>query len=147
MRCTHSIGAPPASVCSENATWRGRCPAHGGVHPTTPELLTLLGQLTGWGDQSLSVDVGFKRQRVYDDLDDSHLSDHVRGFVVSTKILGQDHTTHAQGETLEVALWALCEEVIRRVEDIARRRTEASEKARDAMTKLIMQRNRAEPGR
>jgi len=139
------MGAPPASVCAENATWRGRCPAHGGVHPTTPELLTLLGQLTGWGDQSLSVDVGFKRQRIYDDQDDSHLSDRTWGFVVSTKILGQDHTTSTQGETLEAALWSLCEEVIRRVEDIARRRAEASEKARDAMTAFIMQRNQAEP--
>lgn len=144
MKCMHSMGAPPASVCSEHATWRGRCPAHGGVHPTTPELMNLLGQLTGHGDQGLVVVVGYKRRRDYNDPDESYLNDRVWGFTVSTKVLGQDHTIGTQGETLEAALWSLCEAVEAKVSDIGRRRAEDVARTQDTMAKFVSQRTPAD---
>jgi hypothetical protein len=122
------MGAPPASVCEEDATWRGRCPAHGGTHPSTPELMILLGQLTGWGDQSLSVDIGFKRRH------------DVWGFTARVKIIGLDLAVDTQGETLEFALRALCEAVATKVSDIGRQRAEDAEKAQDVLAKFIMYR-------
>lgn len=73
--------------------------------------MILLGKLTSWGDQSLSVSMGYKRARVYTAQDESHLDDKTRGFTVETKICGQDCNVHAQGPTLEEALWALCRKV------------------------------------
>jgi hypothetical protein len=131
------MGAPPASTCKEDATWRGRCPAHGGTHPTTTELMILLGKLTGWGDQSLSVSVGYKRARVWDAQDDSHLDDGTWGFTTGTRVCGQDHDVHAQGPTLEAALWALCEEVVKKLEDVGRRRSEDVARGRGAIDEFL----------
>lgn len=110
------MGAPPASVCASDATWNGRCSQHGGVVPTVPELMTLLSKLTGWGDQSLSVAIGYKRARVRTAQDESHLDDRTRGFTVGTTMAytggGQDRDIHAQGSTLEEALWVLCRGIV-----------------------------------
>lgn len=129
--------------CHDDAVWNDSCKKHGGAHPTVPELMTLLGQLTGWGDQSLSVDVGFKRRRDHIDEYDSSLNDRVWGFTASVKLIVDDNSTGAQGETLEAALWSLCEAVARRVEDIGRRRMEDSVKAQNALAKFIAQRTDA----
>lgn len=73
--------------------------------------MTLLGRLTGWDDQSLSVSVGYKRARVRVVQDESHLDDSEWGFTAGTRICGQDRDVSAQGRTLEEALWALCKKV------------------------------------
>lgn len=101
--------------CVYDATWNGRCPHHGGMPPSVPELMTLLGKLTGWGDQSLSVDIGYKRRRDYDEHADSYLNDRAWGFTAGTKVCGQSQDVHAQGPTLEEALWALCNETMQQI--------------------------------
>lgn len=101
------------------------------------ELMTLLGKLTGWGDQSLSVEIGYKRARVWDAQDESHLSDGRWGFTAGTKICGQDSDVHAQGETLEKALWALCQEVVKQLENAGRRAAEGSARGRSALDEFI----------
>lgn len=125
-------------VCDNNAEWQGLCSRHGGTHPTTPELMTLLSQLTGWVDQTLSVSMSFKRQRVYY-AQDAHPDDRTWGFTVSVKILGQAYMTGAQGETLETALWSLCEAVMAKISDIGHRHIEDAVKAQDAMAKFVAQ--------
>lgn len=113
MKCSHpAFNSEFASLpCVNDATWEGRCPEHGGVVPTVPELMTLLGKLTHWSDQGLSVSVGYKRARVYTAQDESRLDDSAWGFVVGTKICGQNRDVGAQGRTFEEALWALCREI------------------------------------
>ncbi len=76
---------------------------------TVEELMTLLAKVSGWGDQSLSVKIGFKRARVYDSQDESHLDENDRGFTASTSICGgSDIATFAP--TLEEALYKLVAE-------------------------------------
>ncbi len=120
--------------CANNVTWNRRCEVHGGKHPTPPELMILLGKLTGWGDQSLSVSIGWKRARVYTAQDESHLDDHTRGFTVGTKVCGQDRDVNAQGPTLEEALWALCVEVMAQA---SRTRDRAATQAAEADKVLV----------
>ncbi len=102
--------------------------------------MTLLGQLTGYGDQSLEVCVGYKRRRDYDSQDESHLNNDVWGFTVSTKVLGLSHPINEQGETLEAALWSLCETIEAEVSDMSQRRADNAAKAQDAMAKFVSQR-------
>ena len=113
MKCTqpafdHEFANLP---CLNEATWEGRCPMHGGKVPTVQELMILLGKLTGSGDQGLSVAIGYKRARVWDAQAESHLDENVWGFTAETRTFGQAHDVHAQGQSLEEALWALCKKV------------------------------------
>lgn len=137
MKCNHpAFSSEFASLpCVMDATWGGRCPQHGGRVPTVQELMTLLGKLTGWGDQSLSVSVGYKRARVYTAQNDSHLNNHEWGFTARTRICGQDRDVSAQGSTLEEALWTLCKEVVSQaaaIRDRAASRVTEVDKALDA---------------
>lgn len=50
------------------------------------KLMALLAHATDWGDQSLSVTVGYKRARDWDGNTESTLNQHNKGFVVSTTI-------------------------------------------------------------
>lgn len=148
LKCKHTYSAGIFGAmdgegpmkCHKNAVWNELCEFHGGIHPTTPELMTLLGQLTGWGDQSLTVDIGYKRRRDYNDQDDSYLNDRVWGFTASVKIIGEDSTVGAQGATLETALWSLCEAVVAKVSDLGQRRAETAAKAQDSLARFIAQR-------
>jgi hypothetical protein len=131
-----------SSSCQNDAEWNGLCPEHGGTHPTVNELMTLLATLTGWGDQSLSVKIGFKRARVHTAQDDSHLDENSWGYVASTKILGVDQETGAQGTDLPAALWALCEEVVKSLEAAYKRRLEDAFKAREGLARFVESRVR-----
>lgn len=133
----HSIVNQP---CGNDAVWDDRCAKHGSGVPTIPELMTLLSKMTGWGDQSLSVSFGYKRARVWDAQDDSRLVNDTWGFTAGTRICGQDHDVHAQGKTLEEALWALCEEIVKKLEDIGRRRAEDAAKGRRAIDEFLLSR-------
>jgi hypothetical protein len=139
MKCKRpAFDSEAASLpCLNEAEWDGRCPDHGGTHPTVEELMTLLAKLTGWSDQSLSVEIGFKRARVRTAQDDSHLDDRSWGFVVSTKAVGNDRMIGAQATNLPAALWALCEEIVRQLEDAHRRRLEDASKARDELVRFV----------
>lgn len=116
MKCNHRWSSNDHMIvnqpCMNDATWEGCCPQHGGRVPTVQELMTLLGKLTEWGDQSLSVSIGYKRACVRVAQDESHLNDSEWGFTARTRICGQDRDVSAQGGTLEEALWALCKEVV-----------------------------------
>lgn len=140
MKCTHS------SACPNDAEWMDLCPEHGGKHPTVVELMILLARLTEYGDQSLSVEIGFKRSRVWTAQDDSHLDERSWGFVASTKVLGLTQAVGAQGADLPAALWALCKEVVTKVEDAHRRRLEDASKVRDGLARFIATRT-GEPAR
>lgn len=139
MKCKClSFDSEVASLpCLNDAEWRGLCPEHGGKHPTVEELMILLARLTGSGDQSLSVDIGFKRARVWTAQDDSHLDERSWGFVASTKVFGLAQAVGAQGTDLPAALWALCEEVVTKIEDANKRRLEDASKARDALARFV----------
>jgi hypothetical protein len=123
--------------CTNDVVWNRRCETHGGVHPTVPELMTLLARLTRSGDQSLSVEIGFKRARVWTAMDDSHLDERSWGFVASTKVFGLAQAVGAQGTDLPTALWALCEEVVKKIEDAHARRLEDASKARDGLALFV----------
>lgn len=139
MKCNHpAFNSEFASLpCVNDATWDGRCPQHGGTVPTVPELMTLLGMLTGWDDQSLSVSIGYKRARVWTAQDYSHLDESTRGFTVGTRVCGQDRNVHAQGATLEEALWALCREVVWQTSSARDRVAKQAEKAGEALSEFI----------
>lgn len=140
MKCTHSIGRPPVYACPNDATWLGYCPEHGGKHPSVEELMTLLAKLTGWSDQSLSVEIGFKRARTIVAQDESYLNENVRGFIVSTKLIGHDHSIGAQGADLLSALWALCEEIVKKTEDAYKRQARDAYKARETLSEFVVTR-------
>lgn len=123
--------------CVNDATWEGRCPQHGGRIPTVQELMTLLGKLTGWGDQSLSVSVGYKRARVRIAQDESHLDDSEWGFTAGTRICGQDRDISAQGDSLEKALWELCKEVVSQAVAIRDRAANRAIEAGKALSEFV----------
>lgn len=129
--------------CNNEAEWNNLCPAHGGTYPTEEELMVLLAKLTKWGDQSLAINVGYKRARVYIAQDESSLNDAEWGFTVSTKVLGYEQTMEAQGPNLRAALWALCEVVVKRIEEIFRKRLEDSFNSSNDLNKFIEARMRA----
>lgn len=131
--------------CANDVVWNQRCETHGGVHPTVPELMTLLAGLTGSGDQSLSVEIGFKRARVWTAQDDSHLDERSWGFVASTKVFGLAQAVGAQGTDLPATLWALCEEVVTKVEDAHKRRLEDASKARNGLARFVAERTSGIP--
>jgi hypothetical protein len=139
LKCRQlSFDSEVASLpCLNEAEWRGLCPEHGGRHPTVEELMTLLAKLTGWSDQSLSVEIGFKRARIRTAQDESHLDERSWGFVASTKVVGCAQTVGAQGTDLPATLWALCEEVVTKVEDAHARRLEDASKARDGLALFV----------
>lgn len=150
MKCQYTVeralGVYPAVLrptCPNDAVWNERCQDHGGRHPTVAELMSLLAELTDQGDQSLSVRVGYKRMRVFTAQDDSHLDDKTWGYVVSTRISGQDQSqdASAQGEGLEQALWALCMEVTKRAEAAQERVVTRATKARDGLARFVASRD------
>ncbi len=114
--------------CVNVAAWNKRCAEHGGVVPTVPELMTLLGELTNWSDQGLSVSIGYKRARVFMAQDETRLDNNTWGFVVSTRVCGQGQDIGAQGKTLEEALWTLCVEIVEQSSK-TRQRASANETA------------------
>ncbi len=81
---------------------------------TVEQLMDLLAELTGWGDQCLSVRIGYKRARIHTAQDESHLDPDDRGFTVATSICGsfKEADITSQGETLEEALRNLAGEVV-----------------------------------
>lgn len=79
--------------------------------PAIEELMKLIGQLTGWGDWSLSTNVCYMRASRHEDQDQVIIDDADWGFTVSTTICGSDCKVHAQGKTLEQALRNLAEAV------------------------------------
>jgi hypothetical protein len=143
MKCDHpAFSSEFASLpCMNDATWEGRCVQHGGKVPTVQELMTLLGKLTGWDDQDLSVSVGYKRARVYDAHDDSHLNNRKWGFTARTRICGQDRDVSAQGGTLEEALWALCNEVVSQAAAIQNRAVHQATEAANALGAFVRARH------
>lgn len=136
MRCNYDD--PDLDLrCLQDAEWNNRCPRHGGRHPTVPELMTLLAELTRWGDQSLEVRIGYKRARSWDESGESTLSNDKRGFVASVKPISLPDVS-AQGETLEQALWALCEEVVQQAEGDQRRAYDVAFAARNELTRFTI---------
>lgn len=145
MKCDHVdkfLDPDMQEPCPNDVVWNQRCKTHGGVHPTIPELMTLLAALTGWSDQSLSVEIGFKRARTWTAQDESHLDERSRGFVASTKIVCLTQVVGAQGIDLPTALWALCEEVVKKVDEAHRRSANEATKARDAIAMFVAARIR-----
>lgn len=102
---------------------------------TVEELMTLLADLTNWGDQSLSVHVGYKRARVQTAQDESHLDENDKGFTVSTTICGdyKDSRVSSEGPTLEKALWNLANEISAVCHSRLKRWTERKEKVEEAL--------------
>lgn len=143
MKCNRpAFDSELASLpCMNEATWEGCCPEHGGVVPTVPELMTLLGKLTDWGDQGLSVSVGYKRARVFTAQDESHLDNGAWGFVVGTKICGQNRDVGAQGRTFEEALWALCREIAGQSSRAQERATAYETETRKALDDFLRSRH------
>lgn len=70
------------------------------------ELMTLLADVTEWGDQCLSVKIGYKRAREYYAVGESFLDDNDWGFVATTETM-HNGTAEGQGKTLNEALYQL----------------------------------------
>lgn len=144
MKCKHDFPEEQyldpdmrSPSCPNDAVWNDRCARHGGRFPTVQELMTLLSRLTGWGNQSLSVSIGYKRARVRTAQDESHLDDSEWGFTAGTRICGQDRDASAQGRTLEEALWALCKEVATQAAAIRDRAASRAAEADKTLSEFI----------
>ena len=103
---------------------------------TIEQLYGLLAELTGKGDQSLAIDTGYKRARVFVAQDESHLDPNDRGFTVATGISGlrdwdgKELRVSAQGKTQEEALTNLCGVIVETREKHYKRYVEEATKAR-----------------
>lgn len=103
------------------------------------EYMTLFAKLTGWGDQSLSVSVGFKRARQFTAPDASHLSDTDWGFVASTTTLQDGNSKiSGQGPSLEEAFANLADNIVERLGSASTRAHNTARAANAALDEFLM---------
>lgn len=103
---------------------------------TVEELMKLLGDLTGWSNQSLAISIGYKQARVWESQDESHLTDEW-GFVVDTTVCEADLKVSAQGPTLPEALYKLALSVIVKQNEDVHRRAERRTKSEKLLEKFL----------
>lgn len=101
-------------------------------------MMKLLAEVTGWSDQCLSVETGYKRRRQQLSQDESTIVDGDWGWVVSTTICGTGELkVSAQGETLEEALRNLAASIPHTLCERASRYTSHAQRATELVAKSI----------
>jgi len=91
-----------------------------GKESTVEQLMKLLAQLTGWGNDSLRVTMAYMPAVCYVAEDIRRVDNTDWGFVARASICGSDQEARGEGKTLEAALADLAWSVAHKLDDVRR---------------------------
>ena len=111
---------------------------------STEQLLKLIAELNGWGNQFSRIRIGYMPARRYNEYGESDGLDYSDwGYVVETNLCRCDEKVEvaAQGKDLNEALLKLAKAIPEKLEELCRRNKSTAESARKALTTYLENNN------